>query len=152
MALPSFPTPALCPKKNRSSAELVLSDWAKSEADCRDCGASKHWSILRPTFHAISTWMNWPKRELEFLSLRTVLQANNGCQPAPAARGSPRNCCENPALTLSEISQHAAFSDQCHFTNVLRRFVSVPPSKYRSLLLLLLLLSISVRNVAANRA
>src|SRR5215470_5941162 len=96
MALPSFPTPALCPKKNRPSAELVLSDRTRSEADCRDCGASKNWSILRPTFHAISILMNWLKRELEFLSLRKVLQANNGCQPAPAARGAPRNCCESP--------------------------------------------------------
>src|SRR6516162_9927733 len=40
MALPAFPTPSLCPKKNRSSAELVLSDWARSEADCWDCGAT----------------------------------------------------------------------------------------------------------------
>src|SRR6516164_1189564 len=95
MALPSFPTPALCLRKNWSSAELVLSDWAMSEADCRDCGASKHWTTFRQTFHAIYTWMNWPKRELEFLSLRTALQANNGCQPAPAARGAPRNCCES---------------------------------------------------------
>jgi AraC family transcriptional regulator len=39
-----------------------------------------------------------------------------------------------PGLTLSEISQDAGFSDQSHFTNVFRRFVGVPPSKYRSLL------------------
>lgn len=39
-----------------------------------------------------------------------------------------------PGLTISEISLDAGFSDQSHFTNVFRRFVGVPPSKYRSLL------------------
>lgn len=39
-----------------------------------------------------------------------------------------------PAMTLSEISLDTGFSDQSHFTNVFRRFVGVPPSKYRSLL------------------
>ena len=154
VALLSIPTPALCPKKNRSSAELVLSDRTRSEADRQDCGASKHWSILRPTFHAISTWMNWPKRELEFLSLRKTLQANNGCQPHQyilhLRLERAKELLRKPALTLSEISQHAGFSDQSHFTNVFRRLVGVPPSTYRSLLLLSL--PLSVRNVAANRA
>ena len=40
----------------------------------------------------------------------------------------------NPAMPLSEISLDTGFSDQSHFTNVFRRFVGVPPSKYRSLL------------------
>lgn len=39
-----------------------------------------------------------------------------------------------PAMSLSEISLDTGFADQSHFTNVFRRFVGVPPSKYRSLL------------------
>ena len=41
---------------------------------------------------------------------------------------------QKPEMTLTEISLDAGFSDQSHFTNVFRRFVGVPPSKYRSLL------------------
>ena len=39
-----------------------------------------------------------------------------------------------PAMSLSEISLDTGFADQSHFTNVFRRFVGVPPSRYRSLL------------------
>jgi len=73
---------------------------------------------------------------LSLFHFATLFKQSTGASPHQyilhRRLGRAKELLRKPEMTLSQVSLEAGFADQSHFTNVFRRLVGVPPSKYRS--------------------